>query len=127
MKSATIIEQSKQQRSNSRAISLFMPAKTRHDAIAITFVFDLEHDAFVRFIKSRRGLSDDAVKSRAFKATKPVRRSREVGGRRRQMDRRLRLREQRLQFDSALRKRHVPHVTRSVSKKIEKQDRKSVV
>jgi len=49
-----------------------VPAETGHDTIAITLVFDLEHDALVRFVNALDVLGNNAVETRAFKAIEPV-------------------------------------------------------
>src|SRR5580704_12970159 len=82
-----IIKEAKQQRANQGAIAFFIPAKSRHDTVAVALVFYFQHGAFVRLVDSRRELGHDTVQAGTFEATKPIRRDFTVGGCRCEMDR----------------------------------------
>ena len=71
---AGVVEKAEQERADSRALTLLVPAKAGNDTIAIALVLDLEHHALVGFVGSRNRLGDDAVETGALEATKPIRR-----------------------------------------------------
>src|SRR5271170_7211729 len=73
---ARIVEQTEQQRTDSRAGASFVPSKSRHDAIAVALMLDLEHHALVGLIGAGNRLGHYAVEARAFKALEPIRRDR---------------------------------------------------
>ena len=54
------------------AIAFFVPAKSRHDTVAVALVFDLEHCAFVRLVGSGRELGHDAIQAGTLEPTKPI-------------------------------------------------------
>src|SRR2546428_142830 len=89
LQNAGIVVEAEQQRANSRALPVLVPSKTANDTIAIALVLHFEHNALVGFIRFRNRLRYDAVKTRALKASKPIRSNGEVSRCRRQMDRRL--------------------------------------
>ena len=61
-------------------IAFLVPAKTGDDTIAIAFVLDLEHGAFIGLIDAGEGLCNDAVETGSFKALEPIGRDIGVGG-----------------------------------------------
>src|SRR6185295_12198249 len=72
LKRAGFVEKTEQQRAESGSRAVLVPSKPCDDTIAIAFVFDLEHYAFVGFVDSRDRLCDYAVQTSTFEATKPV-------------------------------------------------------
>src|SRR3954463_12984446 len=99
---AGIAKKAEQQRTPQRAIAFFGPAKPSHYAIAVAFMFHLEHDAFVGLVSSRNRFRSNAIQASSLKAAEPVLRDLSVSSRRSQMDRRRRRRNQLLQFATPL-------------------------
>ena len=85
---ALFVEEAQQQRTDQRAITFLVPAKSCYHAIAVALMLDLEHRALVWLVCPFDGLGHHAVKSRAFKAAKPICRQGVIPGRRCQVNRR---------------------------------------
>src|SRR5579871_2733838 len=84
-----IVKESEQQRADFGLRPLLIPAESRHHAVAIALMLDLEHDALVGLVGDRERLGHDAIEPRAFEAVEPVLRHGRILGGRRDVDRRL--------------------------------------
>ena len=84
---AAVIVQAEQQRAD-RVLARLVPAKSRHHAVGGAGVLDLEHRALAGLVGAVETFRHHAVESCALEAVEPVGRERDVGGGRRQMDRR---------------------------------------
>jgi hypothetical protein len=82
-----------------------VPAKPGDDTVALPLVLHLEHHALVRLVGGVGALRHDAVEAGPLEAPKPVLRRGVVGGRRRDVHRRLDRREHLLQSGAPLRER----------------------
>src|SRR5262249_32660571 len=80
------IKEAQQQGTDSRTIAVFVPAKTRHDTVAVTLMLDLKHDPLIRLENAGSRLRNDSVESCALKAAKPIGRNAPVTGCRCQVD-----------------------------------------
>ena len=90
---ALVVVQPEQQRADVRARPVLVPAEAGDDAVRRALVLDLEHRALARLVRRVEALGDDAVEPGALEPIEPVGGGRPVAGRRRQVDRRLRLAE----------------------------------
>jgi len=66
------IEESEEQGAYSCAFSVLVPAETCDDTVAVAFVLDLQHDAFIRLVGAGDIFCHDSIEASAFEATKPV-------------------------------------------------------
>ncbi len=87
LQGARIVEETQQQGTHKVAIPFLVPAKPCHHAIAVAFVFDFEHHAFVGLVSSGNGFGHHAIEARTLKATKPIGSHAAVAGCGSQMDR----------------------------------------
>jgi hypothetical protein len=83
LQSARFIEKSKQQRTNRRALSVFVPPKPCNDAVTIPLVLHLQHHAFISLIGARNILRHHSIETGTLKAPEPVSSDTSFLGRRR--------------------------------------------
>ncbi len=69
---AGVVVEAEEERADGSSLSVFMPAEAGDDAIAVSFVLDFEHGAFVGGVGAGDGFGDDAVEAGAFKAGEPI-------------------------------------------------------
>ena len=107
---AVVVEQPEQQRPDVRARPVLVPAEPGDHAIGRALVLDLEHRPLARLVRRIEALGDDAVEAGALEPVEPVGGRRPVARRGRQVDRRGRLAQDRLEAGAALGLRHVAEV-----------------
>ena len=93
MQASLVVEQSEQQRADDVG-SLLVPAETRDHAIGGAGMLDLEHRALAGLIRGVFRFRDHAVKARALEALQPFGGDLAVARHRREVDRRLDVRQQ---------------------------------
>src|SRR5688500_3176335 len=124
MERALVVEQPEQQRADAVLVTLLVPAKARHDTIAVALVLDLEHHALVRLVGHGPRLRDDAVEPGAFEACKPICCDRNVWRGRRQIQGRLGTSQQLRQALPPPLERQGTQVALTLRQQIEKYDRR---
>src|SRR5262249_42109137 len=61
-------------------------AESGNNTVAVTLMFDLQHDSFVRFVWPGLSLGNNSIQTGSFEPAKPVRRNLNVRSCRRDMD-----------------------------------------
>src|SRR4051812_37010983 len=102
MKHAFVVVEAEQQRADELAFGLLVPTKPRDDAVGRPRVLDLDHQPLAWRVRERVRLRDDAIEPGALEAFEPVLRGLRITSDRRDMYRRLRLRERVLERGAAL-------------------------
>ena len=64
--------ESKQKRADGCSGTLFVPAKAGDDAVAVAFMFDLEHGSLIRLVGSVGALRHDSIQAGTFEAVEPI-------------------------------------------------------
>src|SRR5215475_968012 len=99
-----------------------MPSKAGNHAVAIAFVFYLEHHAFIRLVGSVHGFRHYTVKARTLETAKPVLCNVPVARGRSEVNRGGSILEHRFQLPPPHCKRLVAKVTIAQAKQIEKHN-----
>jgi hypothetical protein len=87
---AIAVVQPEKQRTDVRARAVLVPPEPGDDAFGRALVLDLQHRPLARLIGRIESLCDDTVESGTLESVEPVGSERDVRGRRREMDGRLR-------------------------------------
>jgi hypothetical protein len=100
-----------------------VPAEAGHDAVGRALVLHLEHRARVGGVRRVERLGDDAVEAGALEDLEPLAADRDVGARRRQVDRRRGLLHELLESRPALAQGRVEQRLVALGKEVERDER----
>ena len=119
LQSAFVVVQAEQQRAYGIVVTGFVPAKAGNHAVAFAVVLHLQHHALVRLVAALGRLGHHAVEPRAFEALEPIRRDGTVSRARGEVQRRLRLAEQRFQPAATLEERLGAQIALALAQQVE--------
>ena len=119
-----VVVEAEQQGADRVLSPLLVPPETGDDAVGFALVFDLQHHSLVRLVGAVLGFRDDAVESRAFEAAKPVGGGRPVARRRRDVNRRLRVLEERFESCASFGEWCVAQALVALAEQIEEDNRR---
>src|SRR5262245_53826573 len=95
-----VIVETEEQRANG-VVTALVPSESGDNAIGGARVLDLEHRTRAGHVRLRVRLGNDAIEAGTFKTFEPLRGNLAIACHRRQVDRRLHLREETLEFAAA--------------------------
>src|SRR5688572_15685665 len=116
------VVKAEEERADRRFLSALVPAEAGHDAVTLPCVLHLEHHSLVWLVLARFRLRDDSVESCALEPAEPVGGGRSVARCRREVKRRLRVSEKRLESRASFGEWRVAKTSILLAQQVEEDD-----